>query len=65
MELKTEKHDMKPTKGIIRVSVPVKEKVSLRKRIEVLEEDLYKLKEAISPLEREIEKIKDFIGISN
>jgi len=39
--------------------------VSLRRRIEVLEEDLYKLKEEISLLRKEIEKIKDFIGMSN
>ena len=39
--------------------------VSLRRRLEVLEEDLYKLKEGVSPLGKEIEKIKDFIGMSN
>lgn len=39
--------------------------VSLRRRIEVLEETLYKLKEEVTPLVKEIEKIKDYIGISN
>lgn len=39
--------------------------VSLRRRIEILEEDAYKLKEEISPLAKEIGKIKDWIGMSN
>jgi len=39
--------------------------VSLRRRLEVLEEDLYALREAVSPLRKEIEKIKDFIGMNN
>ncbi len=39
--------------------------VSLRRRIEVLEEDLYKLKEETPPLGKEIEKIKDYIGMGN
>ena len=39
--------------------------ISLRRRLEILEEDLYKLKEGVSPLGKEIEKIKDFIGMSN
>jgi len=42
----------------------VKEKVSLRRRIEELEEAIYKLKEETSPLIEEIEKIKDYVGIS-
>jgi len=39
--------------------------VSLRRRLEILEEDLYELKEEASPLRKEIEKIKDFIGMGN
>ena len=46
-------------------SIKPRKDVSLRRRLEVLEEDLYKLKEAESPLGKEIEKIKDFIGMSN
>lgn len=39
--------------------------VSLRRRLEVLEEDLNALKEVTAPLRREMEKIKDFIGMNN
>lgn len=48
------------------VQLPKIEKgVSLRRRIEILEEDVYKLKKEISPLGKEIEKIKDWVGMSN
>lgn len=43
----------------------IEKNVCLRRRIEVLEEDVYKLKKEISPLEKEMEKIKDYIGMSN
>ena len=39
--------------------------VSLRRRIEILEEDLYKLKEEAPLLRKEMEKIRDWIGMSN
>lgn len=47
------------------VSKYAEEKVSLRRRIEVLEETQYRLKEEISPLIKEIEKVKDWIGMNN
>lgn len=49
----------------IKINKHIEEKVSLRRRIEVLEETQYKLKEEISPLIKEIEKIKDWIGMGN
>ena len=59
MELKTKK---KNDGGHI-ATVP-STKVSLRRRIEILEEVICKLREEISPVKQEIKKIKDYVGIS-
>jgi len=45
-------------------SPPASEKVSLRRRIECIEETLYELREKVQPLETEIKKVREYIGMS-